>query len=342
MGHNLKNISVHNDSIEHDKISILIPSFNQQEHILLECVNSCISQTYKNIEIIISDNFSSNNSVNEVKKIKDRRIRIVSPKKFLSMNENFAYCASHAQSNFISFLSSDDVLLPTAIERLISSLKQNPEAAFAFGNAFHHHRLPKLHKHKLLIRKSRGEDQIYYDGHTGREFFFPWKMSSTWMVGNLITTAAYIETGGFGACNLEVSGDVWITDKLLAQGGFVYVDEPLALFRARSVGHIEVDPDRRISDFIDYITINANQNSTTFFSRIRENIVLSYRMGINKNTSREIKIKAASKFQDFGRHDLAKISTLSLRLTSMFSIIANFLSLLKICRDFIRQMVNQV
>ena len=49
------------------KASILIANYNNQIYID-ECINSLLSQTYKNIEIIFFDDLSTDNSINEVKK----------------------------------------------------------------------------------------------------------------------------------------------------------------------------------------------------------------------------------------------------------------------------------
>ena len=43
-------------------VSIVIPTYNQKEQFLRECIESASSQTYKNIEIVISDNHSTNNA----------------------------------------------------------------------------------------------------------------------------------------------------------------------------------------------------------------------------------------------------------------------------------------
>lgn len=58
------------------KVSVIIPMHNSSKHII-ECLESVIKQTYKNLEIIVVDDFSSDNSVELVKNIKDNRIKII-------------------------------------------------------------------------------------------------------------------------------------------------------------------------------------------------------------------------------------------------------------------------
>ena len=58
------------------KVSVIIPMHNSSKHIK-ECVLSVINQTYKNIEIIVVDDKSKDNSLEIVRDIKDDRIRII-------------------------------------------------------------------------------------------------------------------------------------------------------------------------------------------------------------------------------------------------------------------------
>jgi len=58
------------------KISVVIPMHNSTKHIE-ECIDSVIYQTYNNIEIIVVDDKSEDNSIEKVKRIKDDRIKII-------------------------------------------------------------------------------------------------------------------------------------------------------------------------------------------------------------------------------------------------------------------------
>ena len=58
------------------KVSIVIPVYNNSKY-LRECIDSVINQTYKNIEVIVIDDASEDNSLELVKRIKDSRIRII-------------------------------------------------------------------------------------------------------------------------------------------------------------------------------------------------------------------------------------------------------------------------
>ena len=73
------------------KISILIANYNNKKYIN-ECIQSLLNQTYKNLEIIIFDDFSNDDSINEIKKFKNIEL-IVHDKRgeFGSFNQMNAY-----------------------------------------------------------------------------------------------------------------------------------------------------------------------------------------------------------------------------------------------------------
>lgn len=58
------------------KVTIIIPMHNSSKHIV-ECLESVINQTYKNLEIIVIDDASTDNSLELVKNIKDNRIKTI-------------------------------------------------------------------------------------------------------------------------------------------------------------------------------------------------------------------------------------------------------------------------
>ncbi|PCM57491.1 hypothetical protein CP502_03095, partial [Campylobacter sp. BCW_8712] len=68
------------------KISIILPVFNVEKYIT-KALESCINQTFKNIEIIVVDDCGNDNSINIVKEYskKDKRIKIVHNEKNLGL-----------------------------------------------------------------------------------------------------------------------------------------------------------------------------------------------------------------------------------------------------------------
>lgn len=102
-------------------VSIIMPVYNASRF-LDEAISSVLSQTYPYWELLIVDDHSSDNSVDIINKylIKDNRIRLyqtTSPSGSPSTPRNIA--TKHAQGRFIAFLDSDDVWMPSKLEKQI-------------------------------------------------------------------------------------------------------------------------------------------------------------------------------------------------------------------------------
>lgn len=97
------------EEIEDIKISVIIPTYNKEKY-LEECLNSVIRQKLKNIEIIIIDDASTDNSQAKINHFvfKDKRIKVLNNQK----NEGAGVCRNKgiemARGKYIAFLDADD------------------------------------------------------------------------------------------------------------------------------------------------------------------------------------------------------------------------------------------
>ena len=88
------------------KISILIPTKNGGRY-LSYCIDSIIKQDYKNLEIIISNNYSTDNTKEYLSTITDERVKVIVPERRLSLTENCEFTLSHATGDWIMLLGDD-------------------------------------------------------------------------------------------------------------------------------------------------------------------------------------------------------------------------------------------
>lgn len=107
-------------------VSICIPTYNREDSIC-DALNCAVNQTYKNIEILVSDNCSTDNTVNLVKKIKDPRIKLVVHKKNLGMVPNWNFCIQKAKGKYVKFLHSDDLIDPNCVEKELDYFQKNKD-----------------------------------------------------------------------------------------------------------------------------------------------------------------------------------------------------------------------
>lgn len=116
------------------KISIVTPSFNQG-NFLQQCIESVLDQNYPNLEYIIIDGGSTDNSLSIIQNFKSRLTYWVSePDKGQSdaINKGFM----KATGEIVAWLNSDDYYCPGAFEKMLHVYQQNAEAPFYFGDGY--------------------------------------------------------------------------------------------------------------------------------------------------------------------------------------------------------------
>ena len=116
------------------KVSIVMPSYNHEKYVK-EAIQSALNQTYQNFEIIITDDASTDNTVAEIKKIKDPRIKLIC----FGKNQGGSVAVNNGieQSNgqYIAILNSDDVFLPDKLEKQVKFLDEHENIGAVFGYA---------------------------------------------------------------------------------------------------------------------------------------------------------------------------------------------------------------
>lgn len=114
-----------NKSHENPLVSVVIPTYNRA-HIIGRTIDSVIQQSYKNLEIIIVDDGSKDNTEEVINNIKDPRIRYIrnETNQGASITRNNGVAAANGE--YVAFLDSDDVWLPKKVEWQLPSLQNHP------------------------------------------------------------------------------------------------------------------------------------------------------------------------------------------------------------------------
>lgn len=119
------------------KVTIIVPVYNVEEY-LEKCLDSLINQTYRNLEIIVVDDGSSDNSGKICDKFAeiDNRIMVIHQENSgVSVARNIAL--DKMTGEYITFVDSDDYLEENAIERFLNMLmEQDADIVFAEGITF--------------------------------------------------------------------------------------------------------------------------------------------------------------------------------------------------------------
>jgi len=105
-------------------VSVIMPVRNAGSF-LMEAVESILSQTYKNLELIVINDASTDGSLKILASFKDKRIRIFSNKKQLGVTKSANIAIPKARGEYIARMDADDVSFPTRIAKQVAFLKKN-------------------------------------------------------------------------------------------------------------------------------------------------------------------------------------------------------------------------
>lgn len=106
-------------------ISILCPSYNHEKFAVF-FIESLLNQTNPNWELIIVDDCSTDNNVQEIKKYKDSRIKLIQNPFNMGINCGLNHAFNVSQGQYISFCASDDMLKPDYVENVFNCFEQQP------------------------------------------------------------------------------------------------------------------------------------------------------------------------------------------------------------------------
>ncbi|MFC1952559.1 glycosyltransferase family 2 protein [Chloroflexota bacterium] len=124
-----------NNQILHEPlVSVCIPTYNTEE-VIIQTLNSAINQTYRNLEILIVDNASTDSTYELVKQVSDPRIVLHRNESNLGGEQNWNRCIKMASGDYIIVFHNDDVYMPQMIEKQIKAFQTNPSIGAVFTQA---------------------------------------------------------------------------------------------------------------------------------------------------------------------------------------------------------------
>lgn len=113
-------------------ISVVIPSFNHEQFVR-ETLSSVLGQTFQDFEIVITDDGSSDGTVEAIREFSDSRIDLLALKKNNGATAALNASIRRSRGEFICYLSSDDKFLPGKLEQQVDLLRRNERLAATFG-----------------------------------------------------------------------------------------------------------------------------------------------------------------------------------------------------------------
>lgn len=236
-------------------VSIVSPTFNQGRF-LSETIESVLAQTYPNIEYLVIDDGSTDNTPEILKKYQShlRYERQENIGQVRTLNKGW----SISKGKYIGYLSTDDILYPNAISELVEILESNAEAVCAFPDSDLIDPYSKVIKRNVCRPFDLAETLITQECYIGP--------------GAIFSKDAYDSLGGWRTdLKLGPDREFWI--RLSSLGKILMCPSVLAGYRT----HVESNIYREVSEEVtrEYLTVlddyfNSNTVSPEIASRRAE------------------------------------------------------------------------
>lgn len=224
-------------------VSVLIPTYNYARH-LPEAIESVLEQDWRDLELLISDDCSTDGSREVIARYaaQDSRVRFHIHRANLGLVENWNWCLAEARGEYVKFLFGDDKLAtPQALTKLVNLLDTNPSAVLAASARF------------VIDENSRVTnlwDSVGLPGlHKGAEVI----ARSMDQYGNIIGEPSVVmfrrrdAARGFNVGYRQlVDLEMWFA--LLETGDLAYAAEPLCCFRQHARQQTEANRSNQLGD----------------------------------------------------------------------------------------------
>ena len=113
-------------------ISVIMPVYNCFDYIQ-EAINSILNQTFSDFELIIIDDYSSDGTVDLIKKFNDPRIKLTVKSVNSGISNSLNYGLKIAKGKYIARMDGDDISFPDRFERQVKFMDLNPKVILCGG-----------------------------------------------------------------------------------------------------------------------------------------------------------------------------------------------------------------
>ncbi len=145
-------------------ISLIIPT-RERADTLFFAIKTALNQNSNSYEVIVSDNFSQDNTKEVVCGFNDPRLIYINTGRRLSMCDNWDFALDHAKGEYIIFIGDDDAVMPGAIDKLQATIQNKhglvyfwPKPYYAWPKNNHKASVPFLpsnfHPYEINLKKS--------------------------------------------------------------------------------------------------------------------------------------------------------------------------------------------
>jgi glycosyltransferase involved in cell wall biosynthesis len=202
------------------KVSIHMVSYNQKEYIA-EAIESAISQDYQNLEVVISDDASTDGTAEIIANFQElypQRIQAIYNKRNVGISSNANRALKKCSGEYIAFQGGDDVLLPGKITAQVAWFEKGADRVLCG------HQVEVFYQDGY--KKSHNRSRKLVSGYGAKEII----LNGTFGATSIMLKASEIPGGGFNESIIVSDLMLWI--ETVARGGeFGFVNGTYAKYR---------------------------------------------------------------------------------------------------------------
>lgn len=224
-------------------VSICIPVYNG-EAFLAETIRSVLEQTFRDFELVILENASSDRSGEIARSFPDPRIRVERNRETLSQPDNWARAVQLCRAPLVKLLCADDLLHPRCLELQVPPMRDDPALALVAS------RRHMIDEQSRVIVPRRGLGGGLVGTHSGSEVARRVIRNGANPIGEpgnvLFRLEQFVTAGGWRSDRRFIMDlDCWM--RLLQYGDFLGLPETLAAFRIQR-GSVSAENEQAIYD----------------------------------------------------------------------------------------------
>ena len=141
--------------------SVVITNYNHEKFIM-KSIKSVLNQSFKNFELIIIDNYSSDNSKKIIRSFKDKRIKFFQIKNKGIIAKSRNYGIKKAKSDWIAFLDSDDYWFKNKLEIFFNTIKRNNNFQVFSNNETMRFESKEKYKNLISVKNYNPKENEFY------------------------------------------------------------------------------------------------------------------------------------------------------------------------------------
>ena len=204
------------------KVTVAIAQYNRTEKLRL-VLQDMLNQTYKDFELLVCDDASTEDTAAVMAEFDDPRIRYVRNERNLGLYPNFNRCVELAGGQYIAVYHNHDRYAPEIVERSVRLLDSHPEVGFVHTGTVS--RAPgSRHDTNYVQPWHLVSDGRWFAGHLVRRWDSPVHQPTVMARREMYAKAGLYDDETYGGC---ADSAVWVKMSLLADVGYI----PLPLMR---------------------------------------------------------------------------------------------------------------